>query len=70
MPFEVETIWTFEITVNQAAELIGITPQRVKKLLVDGKLKGRKVKGRWQVDHISALDRQHEKSRGLLDVGG
>jgi plasmid maintenance system antidote protein VapI len=46
------------ITVKQAAKLLGLTIQRVRQLLWDKRLIGRKVKGRaapWEVSRASVI---------------
>ena len=43
------------ITVKRAAEILGVTPHYIRKLLRENKIKGQQIKNsnRWQVDRAS-----------------
>ena len=43
-----------EIDVPSAAKRLGVHPSRVRALLLSGDLKGRKLGGRWLVDHYAS----------------
>jgi len=47
-----ETNW---ITSAEAGRMMGVSERRVRQLLADGRLAGRLVAGRWQVDRGAAL---------------
>ena len=48
------------ITVRDAAETLGCTVQRIRQMLDEGKLKGRKVGTVWMIDP-KTLKREVEK---------
>lgn len=50
-----ENIWS----VKQAAKELGISEQRVRKLLAEGRIKGKKLDGTWVV-----LELSYTKKRG------
>lgn len=43
------------VTSVEAGRMIGVSERRVRQLLADGRLAGRLVAGRWQVDRGAAL---------------
>ena len=45
------------ISTSDASRLLGVTPRRVRQLLLLGELAGRRVDGSWQVDRFSVLER-------------
>lgn len=48
------------ITVRDASEALGCTKQRVRQMLEEGKLKGRKIGTVWMIDP-KTLKREMEK---------
>lgn len=50
-------IWS----VKQAAEQLGISEQRVRKLLADGRIKGRKLDGTWLVLSLTFTRKKKRK---------
>lgn len=52
------------ITVSEAAERLGVTAQRVRALLAEGQLAGRRAGGGWLVQASSVAERELEKLRG------
>ena len=53
-PDSVDMKW---ISTSDASQLLGVTPRRVRQLLLLGELAGRRSNGRWQVSRSSVLDR-------------
>lgn len=47
------------MTVSEAAYVLGVSEQRVRKLLADGKLKGMKRGRDWFVSNKSVMERAH-----------
>ena len=45
------------VSTSDASLLLGVTPRRVRQLLLLGELAGRRSNGRWQVDRLSVLER-------------
>lgn len=53
------------ISTTNAASISGYQPERIRELLREGKIKGRKFSTIWQVDHISLISYMTEmKDRG------
>jgi DNA-binding Lrp family transcriptional regulator len=46
-------------SVKEAAEKLGISPRRVRKLLAEGRIKGRKLNHTWVVEEL-----RYTKKRG------
>lgn len=44
-----------DLSVPEAAERLGLTPQRVNALLLSGQIRGRKVGGRWVIEESETL---------------
>lgn len=59
MPNEYEGIdWDRLMSVQEAADALGVNRQRVHQLLDTGKLDGRKVGGTWVLDRASVEERK------------
>lgn len=54
------------ISVAEAAEILGVTPTRIRALIKDKRLVAYKPKGRWLVDRKSVESRQHNAILDLL----
>ena len=52
-------------SVKQTAELIGISRQRVRKLLADGRIKGKKLDGRWVVLKLEYTRKRNYPIKGV-----
>lgn len=52
-----------DLTTQQAAHLIGISPAHLRRLLIAGKVRGRKVGRDWQINpaHIADVTRQRRR---------
>ena len=53
------------MTTAEAAAALGITPQRVRTLLIAGLLEGRKVGRDWQVDEASVQQRAKRRTNEM-----
>lgn len=62
------TVVLMEVSVAEAAEVLGVSPQRVRTLIHDGRLRARQVAGRWLVDGAS-LPRAPRRSRPMSPRG-
>ena len=53
-------IWS----VQQAAEAMGISGQRVRKLLAEGRIKGKKLNGTWVVFELGYTAKRNYPKKG------
>jgi len=56
-----------ELTVREAARRLGCSRSRVRDLLHDGTLRGRKESGRWRVDPSTVRAVVESRSRARYD---
>lgn len=47
------------MTTNEAADLLGVTPSRIKALIKSGKLKATKIGRDWQIERKSVTARKN-----------
>ena len=57
-------------SVSEAAGLLGISGQRVRKLLLEGRIKGKRLSGAWVVLELSYTRKKRLSRKGALYVGG
>ncbi|MDO5043569.1 MAG: helix-turn-helix domain-containing protein [Slackia sp.] len=61
------------LSVSQSAEILGISPARVRKLVSEGALDGVKIGGTWALQEASVYDRLSKKPRAgrpVRAIGG
>lgn len=58
------------ITTAEAAKLLGVTTTRIRALLDERLLTGKRFGRDWQVDRASVMARKAAKRRGKLSKGG
>ena len=57
-------------SVNRAAHLMGISGQRVRKLLLEGRIKGEKLGGTWVVLELNYTRKKRPTKNDVLYVKG
>ena len=57
-------------SVTEAARLMGINGQRVRKLLAEGRIKGKKLGGTWVVLELSYTRKKRPNKDSALYVQG
>jgi len=53
-------------SVTQAAQMMGISGQRVRKLLLEGRIKGRKIGSTWVVTELAYTRKKRLSKNGIL----
>ncbi len=55
---------TLTVTVEQASEQLDLGKRQVQRLALSGRITGRRVGGRWQLDPASVVAHQHQAPPG------
>ena len=51
-------------STREAAKKLGISDRRVRKLLTEGRIKGRKLGGTWVILHFNYTKKREYKDKG------
>ena len=53
-------------SVTEAAQRMGISGQRVRRLLLEGRIKGKKIGSTWVVTELSYTRKKRRSKNGIL----